>query len=249
VTVQRPPLRPVSERPRVRPAWPDLTRTPATCAVGSSGERPACVDIRKRRPGPSSKGQFPAGDMVASERYFNRCNESVVDPAPAAGLGQRPRGHRPATAVRVDRYRGCLRLRNRKKHHLPGPDATTGMEVKRMSDKNIHVVPRDRRWAVEREDSQRASALHDTQALGSYYVPTRWAPTTTPCCSSSTPRRCTPYTTRPRRPRVSSRPSRRPSRRAAPVTGGPSAAPNGSTQPTPRREGARRGVGACATQP
>jgi Uncharacterized protein conserved in bacteria (DUF2188) len=33
-----------------------------------------------------------------------------------------------------------------------------------MSDKNIHVVPRDGRWAVEREDSQRASPLHDTQA-------------------------------------------------------------------------------------
>jgi hypothetical protein len=33
-----------------------------------------------------------------------------------------------------------------------------------MSDKNIHVVPRDGRWAVEREDSQRASSLHDTQA-------------------------------------------------------------------------------------
>lgn len=33
-----------------------------------------------------------------------------------------------------------------------------------MSDKNVHVTPRDGRWAVEREASQRASSLHDTQA-------------------------------------------------------------------------------------
>ena len=33
-----------------------------------------------------------------------------------------------------------------------------------MSDKNVHVTPRDGRWAVEREDNQRASSLHDTQA-------------------------------------------------------------------------------------
>jgi len=33
-----------------------------------------------------------------------------------------------------------------------------------MSERNIHVTPRDGRWAVEREDSRRASSLHDTQA-------------------------------------------------------------------------------------
>lgn len=33
-----------------------------------------------------------------------------------------------------------------------------------MSDKGVHVSPRDGRWAVEREGSQRASSLHDTQA-------------------------------------------------------------------------------------
>lgn len=33
-----------------------------------------------------------------------------------------------------------------------------------MSDQNVHVVPHDRRWAVAREGSQRASSVHDTQA-------------------------------------------------------------------------------------
>lgn len=33
-----------------------------------------------------------------------------------------------------------------------------------MSERNVHVTPRDGRWAVEREDSRRASSLHDTQA-------------------------------------------------------------------------------------
>ena len=33
-----------------------------------------------------------------------------------------------------------------------------------MSDKNVHVTPHDGRWAVEHEDSQRVSSLHDTQA-------------------------------------------------------------------------------------
>jgi hypothetical protein len=30
--------------------------------------------------------------------------------------------------------------------------------------KPVHVVPQGDRWAVKREDSQRASSLHDTQA-------------------------------------------------------------------------------------
>ena len=33
-----------------------------------------------------------------------------------------------------------------------------------MSNKGVHVTPRDGRWAVERDGSQRASSLHDTQA-------------------------------------------------------------------------------------
>ncbi len=33
-----------------------------------------------------------------------------------------------------------------------------------MANKGVHVTPRDGRWAVEREGSQRASSLHDTQA-------------------------------------------------------------------------------------
>lgn len=32
-----------------------------------------------------------------------------------------------------------------------------------MSRKNIHVTPRDGRWAVVVEGNQRASSLHDTQ--------------------------------------------------------------------------------------
>jgi hypothetical protein len=30
--------------------------------------------------------------------------------------------------------------------------------------KPVHVVPRDERWAVEREGNSRASSLHDTQS-------------------------------------------------------------------------------------
>jgi Uncharacterized protein conserved in bacteria (DUF2188) len=30
--------------------------------------------------------------------------------------------------------------------------------------RNIHVTPRDGRWAVKREEAARASSLHDTQA-------------------------------------------------------------------------------------
>lgn len=33
-----------------------------------------------------------------------------------------------------------------------------------MADKGVHVTPRDGRWAVKREGSQRASSLHGTQA-------------------------------------------------------------------------------------
>ena len=33
-----------------------------------------------------------------------------------------------------------------------------------MAGTGVHVTPRDEGWAVEREGSERASSLHDTQA-------------------------------------------------------------------------------------
>jgi hypothetical protein len=33
-----------------------------------------------------------------------------------------------------------------------------------MANGDVHVTPRDGRWAVERDGGQRASSLHDTQA-------------------------------------------------------------------------------------